>query len=95
MTSDTNPTSLHDPDDTRVGVIIYSGAYDHEGSTYLWHCASSVTVYEVRPRYHITDTFYDRTDGKLWVELTKGIFALVDKAYFSNPRVQKMTTNGN
>lgn len=86
---DTNSAPLPSSRDTRVW-FTFSGTYDHDGKSHLWNVTATNVVYEVRHKDHWHIAQDTRDDKKTWVQISKEFYALVDKSYFSNPKIQEM-----
>lgn len=85
----TDTVPLRGPGDTRTW-FTFSGTYEHDGKTHLWSVTSTNIVYEMRHKSHWAAGQATHDDKKTWVKITQDHYALVDKAYFSSPRVQEM-----
>lgn len=79
--------------DTRTW-FTFSGVYYFEEEAYLWHLTSTTVIYELRRKEHWSPQTPTRNDKTTWVKISQDSYAEVDKAYFANPKVEKMT-NGN
>lgn len=80
--------------DTRTW-FTFSGTYIFEEEAYLWSLTSTTVIYEARKKEHWSPGQATRNDKTTWVKINQDFYAEVDKAYFANPKVEKMRTNGN
>lgn len=86
-------TPLHGPDHTPPQQVLYSGEYEFNGERYLWSINSTIPVLEIRPLGH-HDSNTPEEPHQTWIKVSKDTVALVNKAYFSNPRCVR-ADNGN